>query len=645
MSSSTGDRIGGNSNAEKKRMNHSDISFLSLLIVLGLAFIVPILASRLKGLWIPLVIGEIIAGAAVGKSGFGIVEETTVLTILSELGFIYLMFLSGLEIDFSKVMRTGNRRDPQSAASWLQNPLALGVLTYGLTLGLSGLAAWGFKGAGWIQDPWLTALILSTTSLGIVVPVLKEKKLNRTSYGQLLLVSAIVADFGSIFLVSVYIMIRSQGLTAEILLILALLAAFAAVYRIAVFLQKHFPAERFLEELSTATSQIRLRGSLVLALIFVVLAERLGAETILGAFLAGVIVSMSSDDSSLLKKKLDAVGYGFFIPIFFVMVGVNFDIRSLLSSSSAMLLAPALIAAAFAVKLISSCLYRAVCSWRETFSAGVLMSSRLSLIIAVAAIGVQTGLIAEAVNAAVILTAVVTCTAAPVLFNVLAPEPAETPDGALIVGCRHLGETLFTRLGDRGLEARLICDDPASEEKPSGNDNGSPSRVRFHENLRKKLEQDVNSQKFATFVAVTDHDADGLRLCRMARKIFGVRNIVAWVNEPSNNPDFRKLGARIVNPSYSTLLVMENLVVNPEAFSMTPDLDEAMEIKDVKVKNASVIGKAVGDLALPPHVTVLSIRRGGETFMPENETALRSNDMITLAGPEDDVSEIVKSFI
>ncbi len=245
-------------------MEHSQISFVPLLTVILLAFLVPLLLSRIRRVQIPIVVGEIIAGIIVGQSGFGLVEETAGLRLLSELGFAFLMFLSGLEIDFSSVLGDddGKGGETGKARRIASNPLVVGSVLFALTLLGSGLAAFLLAGQGLVNDAWIMALILSTTSLGVVVPVLKERGLAAEPYGQYLLVAALVADFASILLISIYVLLRSQGLTGEILLVLALFAAFVAVYRLASLSREHLPAERIFEELSTATSQIKTRGAL-----------------------------------------------------------------------------------------------------------------------------------------------------------------------------------------------------------------------------------------------------------------------------------------------------------------------------------------------------------------------------------------------
>jgi trk system potassium uptake protein TrkA len=226
-------------------MEHSAISFIPLLIVIALAFLVPLLLSRIKQLGIPIVVGEIIAGIIVGKSGFDLVQDGTVLRILSELGFAYLMFLSGLEIDLTAVLKSDTQKNTNRWRGIVRNPLVLGGTLFTLTLISSIVAGLLMWNRGLISDPWIMALILSTTSLGVVVPVLKERDLTSDRYGQNILMASLVADFASIFLISMYVLLRSQGLTVDILLVLVLFAVFVAVYRVAALFQRHLPAERF----------------------------------------------------------------------------------------------------------------------------------------------------------------------------------------------------------------------------------------------------------------------------------------------------------------------------------------------------------------------------------------------------------------
>jgi Kef-type K+ transport system membrane component KefB len=183
-----------------------------------LAFLVPLLLSSVRGrLAVPIVVGEIVAGMIVGGSGFGwVVPDDGALSLLKELGFVLLMFLSGMEIGFRSLRRADPHQGKQQPA-W--RPLPLAVLNFAITLLLAGVFAWGLKLIGATTDPWMMGLILSTTALGVVVPILKEAGLNQTLFGQTILLATVIADFVTMFLISILIAVISRGLTAEILLV------------------------------------------------------------------------------------------------------------------------------------------------------------------------------------------------------------------------------------------------------------------------------------------------------------------------------------------------------------------------------------------------------------------------------------------
>ncbi|HHP7233368.1 MAG TPA: monovalent cation:proton antiporter family protein [Desulfobacterales bacterium] len=621
-------------------MEHTEFSFVPLLIVIGIAFLVPIVLSRLRRIFVPIIVGEILAGILVGQSGLDLVEKNVVLEILSTLGFIYLMFLSGLEINFSGLLQA---RTGESESRWhrvVSSHLFLAVASFLLAVLLSLVAATFMAGFELVESPWIMALVLSTTSLGVVVPVLKQEGFTVDHYGQLMMACSLVADFASIFLISVYVLFHNEGLSAEVLLILVLLAIFTIVYRVATLFQKHLPASRFFEEISSATSQIKLRGSLALALFFIVLAQTVGSENILGAFLAGVIVSMlARDEGSALREKLDAIGYGFFIPIFFIMVGVDFNLPALLDSRSALLLVPVLVVIAYLVKILPALLFRVAYTWRESLAAGSLLSARLSLIIAASAIGLELGVITEAVNAAVILVALITCTLSPLLFKSLAPAPRSQKDRILLVGCRHMAEMLVERLQQHDLDASAFCSDDESRRAEAGP--GVPSlqnRDRVKEEL---IQAGIEDAKMV--VVLEERDEDSLLVCRMARQLFGVKNLIVWVQDTQYKEDFRRLGARVVNPALSTTLFIESMILHPEAYALAGDIDE-IEIRQIKLKSDGSIGSRVDELELPTGVTVLSIERGGDIVVPDNDTRLRENDTLNLAGNSEGLKESMRLF-
>ncbi len=618
-------------------MAHVDTSFIPLMVVIALAFLVPILLSRLKGLFIPIVVGELVAGMIVGRSGFGIVpEDHPILGILAPLGFAFLMFLSGLEIDLGS-FTVGGDEDSSRAKQLFTSPLGTGTTLMVLVLAASIVAGLIFWSQGLVRDPWIMALILSTTSLGVVMPVLKEQGFTGGSYGQTIIVSSMIADFSTILLISAYSIFYRQGLSVDLILVLALIAAFLVVYRVTMLFKSFDAVGRLFRQLSSATAQLGMKGAFALAILFMALAQGLGIEYILGSFLAGVIVSaLSSGEGSELQEKLDGIGYGFFVPIFFIMVGVGFDLPALLSSGRALLLVPILIGVAYAVKLVPILIFRLQFSWRETFAAGVLMSARLSLIIAAAAIGLELGVITEAVNSAVILVAVITCTISPILFGWLSPEQEER-ERIIVIGPRSSAELLTRRLREHEFDTVLI---PAKEIE--GMSDCGP------EEIYKDVLKEAGVEKAHTVVAMRHSDRENLRLCRVAHNDYGVENVISWVQNPALNDDFRKCGARVTNPAYSAVLSIESMVLSPGVFSMTADVDQMQEVREVKVTNNGLHGRNINQISLPGDVLVFMIERDGGVLVPDQvpgqEITLQEDDVVTLAGSAEEVDNAVRYF-
>ncbi|MDK2955200.1 MAG: hypothetical protein PWQ57_696 [Desulfovibrionales bacterium] len=613
-------------------MNHAHVSFFPLLVVLAAAFLAPIVVGRFKSINIPAVIGEILVGVLVGQSGLGLVESSPILDILADLGFIFLMFLSGLEIDFTGSSAWFGDIKKNGAAALLRLPPVLGVLHFAATLICAALAAWMLYAGNAVAAPWFMTLVLATTSLGVTAPVLKEKDLLGGRYGQSILMVSLAADFGSILLISVYVMLHSQGVSFELLLILVLLAAFAAAHRLASLSKRRLPLARFFDEVSTATSQLKMRGALALALLFIVLADSVGTETILGAFLAGVIISFSSGKGSDLRRQLDAIGYGFLIPIFFVMVGATFNLDALAERPGALGLVLSLTILALLVKMVPALLFRLSFSWRETIAAGFLTSARLSLIIAASAIGLRLGLISEGLNSAVILLAIITCLASPILFSWLAPSSTREKKLVLIIGDGPNAKLLARNVREHHQETVLAA--------PEGD---RPSHPTMPPIALDRL-REAGAASARVVAAMFEDDEANLKIARIARFVFGVEDVIAWVRDPALNAEFSRLGVRVISPVFSTLIILEGMLLDKNFCSISPEMDGALEVREVKLKNPAVAGLKLSELWLPSEVSVIKIARRGEFLVPGPDTTLRANDSLTLLGPAADVESALGVF-
>ena len=619
-------------------MEH-EANFVPLLVVILLAVLAPILTSRIKRVRIPTVVGEIIAGIIVGQSVLGLVGPDEILDILSLLGFAFLMFLSGLEVDFDALMP----RPGVISGSWrerLANPLYLGMLTFALTLLLALLFAWGLRALDAADDPWLMALILSTTSLGLVVPVLKERDLVGHTFGQALLVSAVIADFATMLLVSIYVLLRTRGLSAEVLLFLLLFGAFATAYRITRAARRRFPIVNMMEGLAQATTQINVRIAFAIGLIFIALAQALGVEMILGAFLGGALISLLSDKSkSDLHHRLDVIGYAFFIPIFFIMVGANFDLNALLESPEMLLLVPVILVLAYAIKFLAALVYRLGFDWRKTAAAGALLSSRLSLIIAVSAIGLGLGSIDEATNAAIILVAIVTSTLSPMLFNRILPGEPAVRRRFIVVGAGKAPRLLARRIQGHGQPVEVIDRDPQRKEALEGMglhfiQGDATSRVLWNE-----MEPDSIQ---AVAVMLPDDD-DSLQVAALLRDGLGIDRVVARVHDATRSQEFSELGVGVVNPSLSPVVELEYQLLYPSVTSLIADLEDEHEVVEVKLGCDDYADTPLREMSLPDGVMVVLVRRNGDVIYPRGDTRLQIGDQLTLIGSVNDVRDIARA--
>lgn len=610
-------------------MDHTSSQFIPLLIIVLLATIVPILLKRVKYIPLPIVVGEIIAGMIVGKSGFDIIVHSPWLDFLSNFGFAFLMFLSGLEVDFEEITTpTGMIKD----VKWYSQPLPIAIIIFLSTLFLSATFATLLKYFGWISNIPLFTLILSTTSLGIVVPTLKERGLLYSSYGQTILLSALVADFTTMVLITVFVTFYVSGPSYKLLLILLLFVAFFFFYRIGIRLAH----KKIIEELAHATAHIEIRGTFSLILIFIALAQQMGTEIILGAFLAGVIISLLKEKDSPLHGKLDAIGYGFFVPIFFVMVGANFDIRAVFGNPHAIYILPTLLVIVYLVKIIPSLILKLNYSWQEVWGAGFILSSRLSLIIAASAVALKLGAITESTNGAILLLAIITCTFSPILFNHIAPKTDDQPqDTVFLIGMTKSLLLLAKRLQKLQYKVVLVTDHKILYKNCLERD--VPA---FHGNIYDPhwLETTgISSAKNAVIATTMENRTKNL--CRICKEIFNINHIVVLTGNFSNLDNNNLYGAIPVSPEFATLFMAENLITNPQGLSLFTSTQDNLEIIEVKLVNPQYFGKPLRKLRLPGDCLILSIIRNGEKIIPHGNNILQSGDDIIILGTNEFVKK------
>ncbi len=364
--------------------------FVLLLLILAS----PVLARLVK---LPVIVVEILLGMALGPSLFGILTIGECFAGLALFGFIYLMFVVGLEVEVRHIKANLARVTAIALGSFL-TPLFLGYLV---------ALAYGLPAE-------LIAVALSTTSMGIILPTVKELS-GREEVGQVLLGAAILVDVISMFALA-YVVEREFLSLDRLLILLATLAGLiVAVER----LKKWTPTRERVKEL-IGEYHLDVRTSIALIFGLAVLAEYVGVHAIIGSFFAGLLISEVEEKVEGLLEKLLGFGYGFFIPIFFIAVGARTDLPLILSNVKALEVLAALLAAGFLGKILGTFIPSRLLGFttQESLSMGFAMSARLSLIVAAAEIGLATGLITHEIYSMLVLLAIASVLLSPSLAKV-----------------------------------------------------------------------------------------------------------------------------------------------------------------------------------------------------------------------------------
>jgi len=394
-----------------------DVSFTGLLIVSAVAFLAPMALGVFPRIRLPAVVLEIVIGILIGPSVLGWVKPDLPLQILSVIGLGFLLFLAGLEVDPAHVR-----------GRLLRLPLAGFVLSLAIGVGIGFI----LHASGQVRSPLLIGITLVATSLGLVVPVLKDAGQSSTEFGQLVIAGGTVADFGAVILLTLFFSGEASGVGTKLLLlgifVLMVAAAGVSVARAG----RSMRIADVLLRLQDTTAQIRVRGAVLLLIAFVALAARFGLESILGAFLAGVVLGLLDRDPMMTRPqfrvKLEGIGFGFLVPVFFVTSGVTFDGRALFASPSAVLRAPLFLLALLAVRGIPALLYRPLIGTRQTIAAALLQATSLPFILVAARIGVTLGLISRANAAALVGAGLLSVVVFPLVsLGLLKGESESTP--------------------------------------------------------------------------------------------------------------------------------------------------------------------------------------------------------------------------
>jgi Kef-type K+ transport system membrane component KefB len=404
-----------------------DVHFTNLLIVVAAALVAPLALGFFPRVRLPAIVLEIVLGIVLGPSGLDWVKADLPVSILALVGLAFLLFLSGLEIDVERLRG---------------RILKLTALGFTLSFAIAIVLGLALKAGGFVRSPLFVAIVLVATSLGVIVPVLKDSGNISSSFGQLVIAGASIADFGAIILLSLFFSGKGSSSTAGTLILLGVFGAVVVLVGLAIAGVEHsMSLSRVLQRLQDTTAQIRVRAAFLLMVAFTVLADKVGLETILGAFAAGALLSLIDRDEAMthpqFRLKLEAAGFGVFIPVFFVTSGLRFDLNALFASPSTVARVPLFLLAIVLARALPAIVYVRLLGRSRALITGILQATSLPFIVAATQIGLPLGVVSRASAAALVAAGLLSVVICPALGLILlrrerpvgarATEPAPSP--------------------------------------------------------------------------------------------------------------------------------------------------------------------------------------------------------------------------
>ncbi|GJF01574.1 cation:proton antiporter [Pseudonocardia sp. D17] len=386
-----------------------------LVVVLAVAAGVPLLLGLFPAVRLPGALLEIVAGVLIGPSVLGWVTPDETIRAFALLGLSFLLFLAGSEVDLRRFRGSLGR---QVAVSVVLSLAGAGIV-------VAVLLALGVGGAPLIGVAFLA------TSLGLVVPVLSDAGALGRPVGRLTIAGASAGEVVAVVLLSVGLAGGDTPLAGRLLLLALLLGALGVIGLAVLGAEHSARLSAVIARLADTSAQIRVRLTVLLVAGLALAAQALGFEAILGAFLAGMLVRALDPDPRrthpLYPVKLEAIGYGLLVPIFFVTSGLTLDVAGLVEHPAALATVPAFLLALLLVRGVPAVAFRRDLSRRELFAVGLLQATSLPFLLAVVEIGEQMGLLDPAVGAGLITAGVVSVLVFPVAALAVLAKPATAP--------------------------------------------------------------------------------------------------------------------------------------------------------------------------------------------------------------------------
>ena len=384
-----------------------------LLVVLAAAVAAPVIGELTRRFGLSIIMLELALGVLIGPSLLGIAHSSEAVGAVAGIGMAFLFFLAGMEIDL---------------AGLRGKPIVLATLSWGLVFGASWLCAQGFHWLG-LVDAWqVLAIALSTTALGILMPMLRDSGQIDSFFGRVVVALGVVGEFGPILLMA--LLLSQQGDSTQQTLLVPAFAVIVVLTGWALLRGAGVPRYlRVLERTLTQTSQLPVRVAMLVLAFFAVLAETFGLDLALGALAAGLVIKLAlqGKSSELLHHKLEGIGFGFLVPVFFINSGMKLEVGAVFGSFAGFGLCLAFLIALLLVHLPVALCLRFTLGPRPAAAAALYSATTLSLIVALTEMAGRTGLMSPREVTALVLAGVLSVVVFPLLARrLLAPEARST---------------------------------------------------------------------------------------------------------------------------------------------------------------------------------------------------------------------------
>ncbi len=608
--------------------------YLPILVIAAIAWSTPVLLSLVKLKKIPTVLVEIILGFVIARYFISDASGQTmyILEFLAQVGLIFLMFLSGLEIDMDEIIASFPRKR-LSYSKFISNPLMTGIVYFAAAMVFAYGSAFGLSFLIDIPHVWYFSLIMVATSLGIVMPVLKERGDIHSRYGQMVIIAASISDFFGIVLFTFTAFIIRSGFQFELLYIFAIFIAFYFVYKLGQRFKNVQFIKRLIYQLSHAAAQIQVRSAIFLILIFVVIAQYIGEEVVyLGAFLSGLVLStLLHKGKSIILIKLDGMGFGFFIPFFFIMVGVQFDPSSFSEFDQSLIwFLIALLFSLYALNVLPAIFWRRLFGLRKALAGGFLMASRLSLVIVASSIGMSLGVITPGINASFIILAVATCFISPYVFNLIAPDSSTEGNKVILVGGSSTAVLLARRLNLHGKKAVFIEKD---ENRANELTQKGLTCIQADGCLAKTF-KDIKITSADSILVDTGSIETNLEICKTLKNELLHDKIITRATKTKIEGKLKALGVDTIDVIAVLATTIENLILRPTTYHTLIESFENFSVEEIMITNKNIDGAQVKEIPFHKDAILMMVKRENSFFIPHGDTYFRTGDILNVFGTD-----------